>query len=294
MSGTSAVVQNMSISLPRGATCLLIGPNGAGKTTLLKVLAGKHMVPRESVSVLGEPPFYATQLTASGALSYIGGNWERDIAFAGYSIPLAGDIPASQMLSSLPGIDPVRRERLIEALDIDPTWRMHLVSDGQRRRVQIAMGLLRPFELLLLDEVTVDLDVLGRADLMAFLKQECEERGATVVYATHIFDGLEAWPSHLMYVAGGQLKAYDSTATAFPELKEGTLLELVEGWLRVEKEERLASKMEVDGDSKNGGDDDNPLNDKGSAMDMPGWSNGYSAGRLTSSMKLSSNAVMRM
>lgn len=294
MSGTSAVVQNMSVSLPRGATCLLIGPNGAGKTTLLKVLAGKHMVPRESVSVLGEPPFYATQLTASGALSYIGGNWERDIAFAGYSIPLAGDIPASQMLSSLPGIDPVRRERLIEALDIDPTWRMHLVSDGQRRRVQIAMGLLRPFELLLLDEVTVDLDVLGRADLMAFLKQECEERGATVVYATHIFDGLEAWPSHLMYVAGGQLKAYDSTATAFPELKEGTLLELVEGWLRVEKEERLASKMEIDGDKNKNNNGDNPLDDKGSAMDMPGWSNGYSAGRLTSSMKLSSNAVMRM
>ena len=33
-----------------------------------------------------------------------------------------------------------------QVLDIDPTWRMHLVSDGQRRRVQIAMGLLRPFQ----------------------------------------------------------------------------------------------------------------------------------------------------
>ncbi len=39
-----------------------------------------------------------------------------------------GDIPASQMLNSLPGIDPARRDRLIEVLDIDPTWRMHLVS----------------------------------------------------------------------------------------------------------------------------------------------------------------------
>ena len=83
------VVQNMSISLPQGATCLLVGPNGAGKTTLLKVLGGKHMVDRNAVSVLGEPPFHATHLISDGSLSYIGGNWERDVAFAGYSIPLA-------------------------------------------------------------------------------------------------------------------------------------------------------------------------------------------------------------
>lgn len=43
----------------------------------------------------------------------------------------------------------------MEVLDIDETWRMHQVSDGQRRRVQIACGLLRPAEVLLLDEVTV-------------------------------------------------------------------------------------------------------------------------------------------
>lgn len=273
------MVQDMSVFLPRGATCLLIGPNGAGKTTLLKVLAGQHMVSKSSVSVLGQPPFHATSLTASGALSYIGGNWERDVAFAGYSVPLAGDIPASQMLNSLPGIDPKRREKLIQVLDIDPNWRMHLVSDGQRRRVQLAMGLLRPFQVLLLDEVTVDLDVLGRSDLMKFLKQECLERGATIMYATHIFDGLETWPTHLMYVAGGRLKIFEKSE-AFPELREGRLLHLVEKWLRSEEKERVPVTAF---------DQDN-----GSEMNMPGWRNGYSAGRLTSSMKLSSNAVMRM
>lgn len=97
---------------------------------------------------------------------------------------MQGDIPASQMLKSLPGTDPARLARLIEVLDIDPTWRMHLVSDGQRRRVQIAMGLLKPFKVLLLDEITVDLDVLGRADLMEFLKEECRERGATIIYVS--------------------------------------------------------------------------------------------------------------
>lgn len=132
------------------------------QTTLLKVLAGKHMVGKEMVNILGSPPFYETHLTTAGQLSYIGGNWERDVAFAGYSIPLAGDFPASQMLDSIHHVDPARRKKLIEVLDIDEEWRMHLVSDGQRRRVQIACGLLKPADVLLLDEVTVRCPLVRR------------------------------------------------------------------------------------------------------------------------------------
>lgn len=40
--------------------------------------------------------------------------------------------------------------------------------------------------------------MLARADLLKFLRKECEERGATIIYATHIFDGLEEWPSHIV------------------------------------------------------------------------------------------------
>ena len=80
---------------------LLSGFLGAGKTTLLKILAGKHLVPRERVLVLGREAFYDTGLTSSGDLSFIGGNWQRDVAFAGYNIPLAGDFPASRMLDSI-------------------------------------------------------------------------------------------------------------------------------------------------------------------------------------------------
>ena len=58
---------------------------------------------------------------------------------------------------------------------------MHQVSDGQRRRVQIFIGLIRPFKVLLLDEVTVSLDVVVRVDLMAWLKKESETRGATIM-----------------------------------------------------------------------------------------------------------------
>ena len=59
--------------------------------------------------------------------------------------------------------------------------------------------------MLLLDEVTVDMDVVGRLDLLAFFEEECAARGATILYATHIFDGLARWATHLALVEDGRL-----------------------------------------------------------------------------------------
>ena len=60
-------------------------------------------------------------------------------------------------------------------------------------------------QVLLLDEVTVDMDVVGRLDLLAFFEEECAARGATILYATHIFDGLARWATHLALVEDGHL-----------------------------------------------------------------------------------------
>ena len=125
---------------------------------------------------------------------------------AGSNVALQADISAGQMIAGVAGVDPVRCRRLVEMLDIDLEWRMNRVSEGQRRRVQICLGLLRPYRVLLLDEITVDVDVVGRMDLLDFFVSECEERGATIVYATHIFDGLERWITHVAYAAHGKLK----------------------------------------------------------------------------------------
>ena len=59
---------------------------------------------------------------------------------------LQGDISARKMIFGVEGVDPRRRDDLIELLDIDLRWRLNVVSDGQRRRVQICMGLLRPYQ----------------------------------------------------------------------------------------------------------------------------------------------------
>lgn len=119
------------------------------------------------------------------------------------------DIDVPTLLASVGGNHfPARRDALVSLLDIDRGWRMHAVSDGERRRVQLAMGLLRPWRVLLLDEITVDLDLLSRSRFLEFLQRETASRDAAVVYATHILDHLAAWPTHLVHMHMGRIKEW--------------------------------------------------------------------------------------
>ncbi|KAI3770040.1 hypothetical protein L6452_01160 [Arctium lappa] len=124
-------------------------------------------------------------------------------------------IRGQQSTPAVEGIDPVRREKLIDLLDIDLQWRMHKVSDGDEEIFLL--------QVLLLDEVTVDLDVVARMDLLEFFKEECEQRGATIVYATHIFDGLKSWTTDLAYIQDGELKRYKKLVD-LPEMKNSSNL----------------------------------------------------------------------
>ncbi|CAI0471822.1 unnamed protein product [Linum tenue] len=299
--GSKPLIDDFSLTLNSGERCLLVGSNGAGKTTILKILGGKHMVEPHMVRVLGRSAFHDTGLTASGDLSYLGGEWRRDVAFAGFEVPIQMDISAEKMIFGVAGIHPDRRAELIKVLDIDLSWRLHKVSDGQRRRVQICMGLLRPFKVLLLDEITVDLDVLARADLLKFLRKECEERGATIIYATHIFDGLEEWPTHMVYVAHGKLQLAMPMAKV-KQISNLSLMRTVESWLRKERDEdrrkrkeRKASGLPEFEDRLEG---TRVVGDPARAG-AQFTNNGWAAGRLHSTVagednfQLSSNRVLR-
>jgi CCR4-NOT complex subunit CAF16 len=218
-------LDRLSFTLEAGSRCLLVGRNGAGKTTLLQVLAGKRLVPEDRVRVLGRPAFHDTSL--AGRVSFLGGRFPFDV-----------DIAVDEILSRQPeGIDGERRDRLVRILEVDRSWHMHRISDGQRRRVQLLLGLLRPVELLLLDEITTDLDLVARTDLLRFLVAE-SERGATVLYATHILDGLDEWATHLALMDAGAVRLHLPLA-AIPELAAlrdanvpSPLLRMVERWLR--------------------------------------------------------------
>ena len=195
------VLFDINLNLQPGQRCLVVGSNGAGKSTLLRVLAGKHMVPHScEFSVLGSR---APQDQING-LAFLGNNWSRTVAFAASNVAYQCDIPVKDMMSKLQKDYPERRNMLVKLLNIDLNWRMHQVLDRQRRRVQIMLGLIKPFRVLLMDEITVDLDVVARQDLLNFLISECETRGACILYATHIFDGLDDWTTDVMYLKAGK------------------------------------------------------------------------------------------
>jgi len=243
------VLHGLNMSLEPGSRCLLIGANGAGKSTLLRILGGKHLTkPDGAVKVMGKDAFRDLSLNMSRA--YLDTQWGlRTVAFAGYGCPLTADIEVGTMMTKLQEENPERRDVLIDLLGIDPKWRMHQVSDGQRRRVQLFLGLMRPFDILLLDEVTTALDVVVRQDLLMWLKSETEMRGATIVYATHIFDGLDDWPTHLHYLHykgttqwQGRLEEHayynELRASGHPS----PMLKVAEKWLRAELAEQRAKK----------------------------------------------------
>jgi CCR4-NOT complex subunit CAF16 len=85
---SDVIVDDFSLTLPRGSRAILCGANGAGKTTLLQILGGKYMVNKDTVRILGRPAFHDLQLVSSGDVSFLGPTWRRDIAFAGNNVAL--------------------------------------------------------------------------------------------------------------------------------------------------------------------------------------------------------------
>lgn len=193
--------------------------------------------------MLGLNAFRDTRLNFHRA--YLETDWGmRTVAFAGCGVPLMADIPVTKMMEKVQNSYPERRDELMEMLGIDPKWRMHQLSDGQRRRVQLLIQLVRPFRILLLDEVTVSLDVCVRQDLLRWLEKESVERGATIVYATHIFDGLDDWATHLFYLTNegdcgwqGKMEDLEHYQRLTAENHPAKMLAVADGWLRKELED---------------------------------------------------------
>lgn len=206
--------------------------NGAGKTTLLRLLSGKRLAPTGTVNIAGVDPFSH----GLRGVTYLGLEWVLNPV-------VRTDIDVPTLLSSVGGdLYTDRRDELVEILDIDLSWRMHAVSDGERRRVQLAMGLLRPWSILLLDEITVDLDLLSRSNFLHFLKCETEKRACTIVYATHILDNLAEWPTHLVHMSMGRVKEWGSVdkfdIESLPKTGNSQLGQLVLQWLTEDLKER--------------------------------------------------------
>lgn len=193
------VLNDINLNLKKGDRCLLVGINGSGKSCLLRTFAGMHIIKEGTIDIDGKKSF---QDQCNG-LAFLGESWSRSVAFSGHSIAYQADIKVKDMMKKVQNENKKRKEILTKVLGINPEWRMHLVSSGQRRRVRLFLGLLKPFKIALIDEMTMDLDIITRLRFMTWLKKESINNNACIIYATHIFDGLNEWPTHIAHIKPG-------------------------------------------------------------------------------------------
>ena len=194
------ILNKISLEIKENDKILLIGPNGAGKSTLLRVMSGMHMATNyDQFKVMGKSSphdqFYG--------LAYLGNRWIRNVSFIGPS-PYMADIRAGDMSKKLQEEYKSRRDKLVEVLEINLDWKMHKISDGQRKRVQIMLGLLKPFKLVLIDEFLSELDIVVRDKFFKYLIEECALRNGAFIYATHVFDNVDTWATDVAYISAGQ------------------------------------------------------------------------------------------
>jgi ABC-2 type transport system ATP-binding protein len=206
--GGRRVLDDVSLSIPKGAVLGLVGSNGAGKTTLMRILVGLLMPEAGSVTVLDEP---ALQLTdaAKTRLGYVPQtpealNWmtvESMLQFVG---------------SFYPRWDGEYMWNSLMRWNIPPSLRLAKLSPGERQRVALIRVLATCPELLILDEPASALDPVARRDFLREIALRAGEAGMTVLFSTHIVSDLERVASHVCFLHEGRVLLN----TAMDDLKE--------------------------------------------------------------------------
>ena len=211
--GTTLPLDDVNLSIDEGQRWVVIGPNGAGKTTLLSILA-THLYPTKGVvGILGE---------VLGAVDV----FELRPRIGLTSPTVAHRIPARErvrdvVVSASYAVNGRWREHYDE-MDFDRAGRLMdyfgvveladrtygTLSEGERKRVEIARAMMTDPELLLLDEPGAGLDLGGRERLVSTLAQLCASPYApTTVLVTHHVEEIPAGITHALLLSGGRVAA---------------------------------------------------------------------------------------
>jgi ABC-2 type transport system ATP-binding protein len=201
--GETVALEEVTASVDLGERVIVVGPNGSGKTTLLRITAGLLEPSQGALEVDGAP---VGSLRARAATAYI-----PDAPVLYDDLSVAEHL---EYVARLHGTDDweersedlVLRLGLEERVDDLPAR----FSRGLRQKTSIALGLIRPFSLLLVDEPFVGLDAPGRLALLELLDEAADE-GAAVVVATHQLDYVDR-ASRCLGLRDGRL-VYDGPAT---------------------------------------------------------------------------------
>jgi iron complex transport system ATP-binding protein len=219
----SMLLAGVNWTVRDGESWAIVGPNGAGKTTLLQVVAGLIMPTEGLAEVLGEPVALADPYDlrsrvgiASSAVADQVPRHEKVIDLvmtAGYGIVSRG---AEEYDSS----DVTRAVGLLDALGC-----AHLIgrqfgtlSEGERKRVQIARSLMADPEILLLDEPAAGLDLGAREDLLASVASLARDpRAPVLVLVTHHVEEVPDGFTHALLMRGGAIVAVGPVELVFTE-----------------------------------------------------------------------------
>lgn len=210
--GTRDVLDGVDISVRRGEVVALLGPNGAGKTTTIEILEGFRRRSAGTVRVLGEDPANATEAWRAG-VGIVLQSWRDHRRWRVRSV-LAhlGDYYRPYGTPERP------RPRDVDELlatvglaDAGETMLMRL-SGGQRRRLDVAIGIVGRPELLFLDEPTAGFDPEARREFHDVVHSLVDLEDTTVMLTTHDLDEAEKLADRILILSGGRIVADGSPA----------------------------------------------------------------------------------
>jgi ABC-2 type transport system ATP-binding protein len=216
-------VAGVDLDIEAGEIVGFLGPNGAGKTTTLRMLTTLLSPTAGTATVAG----YDVAKQPEQVRRSIG-----YVSQSGSTLPeaLAGEeVVDHGRLYGIPKAQAERRgKELFEQLDLDGLWtrQPRAMSGGQRRRLDIAMGLVHDPKLVFLDEPTTGLDPQARANLWQHISALRAEQGVTVFLTTHYLDEADALCDRVMVIDHGVIVASD-TPEALMQQVSGDLVELI-------------------------------------------------------------------
>lgn len=206
---TVEAVRGLDLTVDEGELVALLGPNGAGKSTTLRMLTTLIAPTAGTAHVVGHD--VVTQRSAvRRRIGYIGqGNG------AGHSQRGRDELISQGRAYGMSGRDAKRRaDELIESLGLAAVADrvVSSLSGGQRRRLDVAMGLIHAPQLLFLDEPSTGLDPQNRTNLQEHVVNLRAEHGTTVVLTTHYLDEADSMAERIVVIDHGRLIADDTPA----------------------------------------------------------------------------------
>jgi ABC-2 type transport system ATP-binding protein len=197
--GDFTAVAGIDLAIDAGEIFALLGPNGAGKTTTVEILAGFRAADSGSVSVLGFDP--ATKGDAGRA-------WRNRIGIVLQTASDAGSFKVREIVKHFSAFyaNPRDVDQVIEAVGLTEK-RDSLVlelSGGQRRRLDVALGIIGNPELLFLDEPTTGFDPEARRAFWSLIR-DLKAGGTTILLTTHYLDEAEELADRVAVITAGKI-----------------------------------------------------------------------------------------